>query len=154
MKKCFFILVALFGLTIMGCSNNGLSGGKPPKVFIEIDNKKFETTLGTYCWQGEGKSECVDTAGPVELLKDKKPIEVKSGENITFLMDYEPKPNEFHVVQIGNNKETEVIVKDNRFTAPTQSGVYYYSYGVWWMDEKEANLSHGDAFYAFVLEVN
>jgi hypothetical protein len=155
MKKYFLYFMALFGLTIMGCSNNnGLSGVKPPKAFIEIDNKKFETTLGTYCWQGDRKAECVDTGGPVELLEGKGPIKVKSGENITFVMDYEPKPNEFHVVQISNNKETEVMVKDNRFTAPTQSGVYYYSYGVWWMDEKEANLSHGDAFYAFILEVN
>lgn len=31
--------------------------------------------------------------------------------------------------------------------------VKVYDYGVWWMDEKEENLSKGDAFYAFVLEV-
>ncbi|MGE7673155.1 hypothetical protein ACQKMV_06155 [Lysinibacillus sp. NPDC094403] len=151
MRKYFLYLVALFGLTIMGCSNtNGLSGGEPPKVYIDIDNKKFETTLGTYCWQ----NTCVDTAGPVERLAGKKPIKVKSGENITLIMDYEPKPSEFHLVQISNNKETEVMVNDNSFTAPTQRGVYYYSYGIWWKDEKEANLSHGDAFYAFVLEVD
>ncbi|MFB7155691.1 hypothetical protein [Lysinibacillus sp. NPDC056232] len=151
MKKCFLYVVALLGLTITGCSNSiGLSGEKPPQVFIEIENKKFETTLGTYCWQ----NGCVDTVGPVELLEGKKPIKVKSGEKITLVMDYESKPNEFHVAQISENKETEVIVKDNRFTAPTQRGVYYYSYGVWWMDEKEANVSHGDAFYAFVLEVD
>ncbi|GIN91892.1 hypothetical protein J6TS1_50060 [Siminovitchia terrae] len=150
MNKWLFILAFLIVLNLMGCSNEGLSGGKPPKAFIEIDNERFETTLGTYCWKGT----CIDTAGPIELLKGKKSIKVKSGENITFVMDYEPKPNEFHVVQMSNNKETEVMVKDNRFTAPAKSGVYYYSYGVWWMDEKEANLSHGDAFYAFVLEVN
>ncbi|MED4462060.1 hypothetical protein [Metabacillus fastidiosus] len=155
MKKYLLCLMSLFGLTIMGCSNNyGLSGEKPPKAFIEIDNKKVETTLGTYCWQGDGKGECVDTVGPVELLEGKEPVKVKPGESITFVMDYKPQPNEFHVVQMNNNKETKVMVKDNHFTAPTQSGVYYYSYGVWWMDEKEANLSHGDAFYAFVLEVN
>jgi len=59
----------------MGCSNtNEISGGRgePPKTFIEIDNKRFETTLGTYCWQGPGESKCVDTAGPVELLECKK----------------------------------------------------------------------------------
>ena len=55
---------------------------------------------------------------------------------------------------MSENKETEVVVKDNQFTAPTQKGINYYSYGAWWMDEKEENLSHGDAFYAFVLEVN
>ncbi|WP_410895114.1 hypothetical protein [Neobacillus sp. 204] len=60
---------------------------------------------------------------------------------------------QIHVVQISNNKVSEVEVKDNYFSAPTQKGVYYYSYGVWWMDENEKNLSHSDAFYAFVLEV-
>jgi len=153
MKKCFLVLIALFGLTILGCSKNGLSGGKPPKAFIEINNKRFETTLGTYCWQENGKGKCVDSIGPIELLKGKKPIEVKSGENITFVMDYEPKPNKFHVIQIRNNKETEIVVKDNNFSAPIQKGLYYFSYGVWWMDEKEENLSHGDAFYSFSLEV-
>jgi len=151
MKKYFLYVVALLGLTfITGCSStDGLSGEIPPKAFIEIENKKFETTLGTYCWQ----NGCVDTAGPVELLEGQKPIKVKSGETITLVLDYETKPNEFHVAQISGNKETKVVVKDNRFTAPTQRGVYYYSYGVWWMDEKEANVSNGDAFYAFVLEV-
>lgn len=154
-EEIFLYLVVLFGLTISGCSNtNEMSVGKPPKAYIEIDNKKFETTLGTYCWQGNGKIECVDTAGPVELLEGKKSIKVESGENITFVMDYESKPNKCHVVQMSNNKKTEVMVKDNHFTAPTQPGVYYYSYGVWWMDEKEENLSHGDAFYAFILEVD
>ncbi|MFS0646481.1 hypothetical protein [Siminovitchia sp. 179-K 8D1 HS] len=154
MNKWLCTLICLIGLNLIGCSNEVMLEEKPPKAFIEIDNERFETTLGTYCWNSRGKGTCVDTAGPIELLKDKKPIKVKPGETITFVMDYEPKPNEFHVVQMSNNKETEVMVKDNRFTAPAQSGVYYYSYGVWWMDEKEANLSHGDAFYAFVLEVN
>jgi len=96
----------------------------------------------------------VDTIGPIDLLEGQKPIKVKSGEQIRLVMDYEPKPNEFHVAQISDNKETEIVAKDNRFTAPTQRGVYYYSYGVWWMDEKEANVSHRDAFYAFALEVS
>ncbi|WP_318508788.1 hypothetical protein [Bacillus sp. T3] len=153
MKKRVFILVILIGLSLMGCSNDRLSGGKPPKAFIKINNEMFETTLGTYCWNGGRKTTCIDTVGPIELLKGEKPIKVKSGENITFVMDYKPKPNEIHVVLMSNNKETEVEVKDNQFTVPTQKGVYYYSYGVWWMDDKEENLSHGDAFYAFVIEV-
>ena len=154
MNKRLLILVIFIALILIGCSNEGLSGGKPPKAFIENDNERFETTLGTYCWQGGGKGTCIDTAGPIELLEGKKPIQVKSGENLTFVMEYEPKPNEFHVVQMSENKEAEVVVKDNHFNAPTQKGVYYYSYGVRWMDGKEENLSHGDAVYAFVLEVN
>lgn len=149
MNKCLFILVVLFGLTIMGCSKEGMSGEKPPEVYIKIGNENYETKLGTYCWKGT----CADTAGPVELLKGKEPIKVNPGEKISFIMDYEPKPNEFHLIQISENNKNEVLVKENGFSTPTQKGVYYYSYGVWWMDEKEENLSHGDAFYVFVLEV-
>ena len=125
----------------------------PPIVNIEMDGVKHETKLGSYCWESNGKAECVDTAGPVELLADDEPIQIKSGEQITLTMDYTPKPNEIHLSQIKNNEEIEIEIKDQKFTAPDEKGIYYYSYGVWWMDEKEENVSHGDAFYAFVLEV-
>ncbi|PLR76304.1 hypothetical protein CU633_16555 [Bacillus sp. V3-13] len=145
----FFTLI-----TLAGCSNDGMVGDKPPKAMIEIGTETYETTLGSYCWNGKGKSICVDTAGPIELLKGKQPINVTAGEEVKFVMNYKPQPTEVHVTQIHENEETEVIVKDNRFPAPAEKGIYYYAYSVWWMDEKEAYLSHGDAFYAFVLQVN
>lgn len=111
--------------------------------------KNYETKLGTYCW----KDGCVDTAGPAELLKGKVPIKVNPGEKISFRMEYEPKPNEFNLLQVSDSNENEVLMEENCFYAPTRKGVYYYSYGVWWMDDKKENLSHGDAFYAFALEV-
>ncbi|WP_078433616.1 hypothetical protein [Metabacillus halosaccharovorans] len=148
MKKCLYLLIVLFGLTSTGCSK-GMLGDKPPEVYIDIGNEKYETKLGAYCWKGT----CVDTAGPIELLKGKEPIKVIPGEKISFIMEYEPKPNEFHLIQMNENNENDIIVKENSFSAPTQKGIYYYSYGVWWMDEKEENLSNGDAFYALVLEV-
>ncbi|MGE8206793.1 hypothetical protein ACQKP0_19975 [Heyndrickxia sp. NPDC080065] len=157
MNKRLFTLVVLLILTLIGCSNKEVNDEidkeKPPKAFIKIGAKTYETKLGTYCWHFGNKGVCVDTAGPVELLKDKQPIKVKRGEEITFIMNYEPKPNKFHVIQINNNNETEIKVENNRFTAPTQKGVFYYSYGVWWMDKKKANVSNGSAFYAFALEV-
>lgn len=150
MKKCLFILLVFISFTITGCSKEGLSGGKPPEVNINIGNENSETKLGTYCW----KDKCVDTVGPVELLKGKVPIKVNPGEKVSFLMEYEPKPTEFHLMKVSeSDDESEVLIEENSFTAPTQKGIYYYSYGVWWMDDKEKNLSHGDAFYAFVLEV-
>jgi hypothetical protein len=156
----FILLLASF---ISGCNSINsnttkegdiLSGEKPPNAYIEINNKRFETTLGTYCWSSEGKGICVDKAGPVELLEEKKPIQVSTGVNIKFGMDFNPKPNQIHVIQISNSgKSAEVVVHNYQFTAPAEKGVYYYSYGVWWMDEKEDHLSHGDASYAFALEV-
>lgn len=156
MNRWLVVLVILIGCNLMGCSNNNneMTGEKPPKVLLEIGNKKYETKLGTYCWKEAGKGICVDTAGPVKLLEGKDPIKVKPGETISFLMDYEPKPTEFTVEQFINNKQSEVEIKDNQVKAPMQKGVYYYSYGVWWKDEKDSNVSKGDAFYAFVIEVN
>jgi hypothetical protein len=149
MNKCLLILFVLISFTMIGCSNLGMVEEKPPEVYLKIGDERFETKLGTYCWKGT----CADTVGPVELLKGKEPIKVNPGEKIAFLMEYEPKPNEFHLTQISDSNEEEILISENSFSAPTQSGIYYYAYGVWWMGEKEENLSHGDAFYAFVLEV-
>ncbi len=135
----------------MGCSNVSLPGGKPPKVFIEIGDETYPTILGTYCW----KDTCVDTAGPIEMLSGTETIKVKPGETISFVLDYKPQPSEIHLSEYRENQESvEITLKDLQFIAPTQKGIYYYSYGVWWMDEKREHVSNGDAFYAFVLEVN
>lgn len=158
MNKWFFLFLVLIGISLAGCSKsesltNKMTGSKPPIAMIKIGEETFSTKLGSYCWTVRNKSTCVDTAGPVELLKNVKPVQVKAGEKVTFELDYEPKPNEIHVTQINENKETDVLVEDNHLTAPMEKGVYYYSYGVWWMDKKDVNVSNGDAFYAFVLEV-
>ncbi|WP_313802329.1 hypothetical protein [Cytobacillus sp.] len=150
MKKCIFITFIFLLATLIGCSNDYLSSSKPPEVIIEIATEKYDTKLGTYCWG----SKCVDTAGPVEMLEGKVPIKVKPGEKIKFVMDYEPLPSSVYLLQINEEKkELEVLVEDHEFAAPEQKGIYYYSYGVWWKDEKQENVSNGDAFYAFALEV-
>ena len=149
MEKYLFISLALMIFALVGCSKEEMSGERPPMVNVNISDETYEAKLGTYCW----KNECVDTAGPVELLEGKEPIKVKPGATITFVMDYKPKPNEFHLLQINEGNENEIVIKDNSFSAPTNKGVYYYSYGVWWMDDQEENVSNGDAFYSFSLEV-
>lgn len=149
MNRWLFVVISIVGLLLLGCSKGVLSEDKPPETFVEVENERYETILGTYCWG----TTCVDTVGPIEMLEDKEPITVKPGATIAFVMDFEPKPNVVHVSQFTESEQVEVAVEDNHFSAPTAKGVYYYSYGVWWMDEEEENLSHGDAFYAFALEV-
>jgi len=149
MNKYLFGILVLISFILMGCSKEEMSGGKPPEVTINIGNENYETKLGTFCW----RASCVDTAGPVELLKGKAPIKVNPGEKISFSMEYEPKPNVSHLMEFTESNENEVLIEENSFTAPSQKGIYYYSYGVWWMDDKEENVSNGDAFYAFVIEV-
>ncbi|MCT8136659.1 hypothetical protein H1D32_02180 [Anaerobacillus sp. CMMVII] len=125
-----------------------MTGSSPPKVFLEIDNQNYETTLGTYCWN----NGCVDTIGPVELLEGKEPIVVMPGETIRIGMNYNPKPSVVSLQQFKDIQQTDIEIKNNQITAPLEKGVYYYSYGVWWLDQK-TNVSHGDAFYAFAIEI-
>ena len=147
---CMALLLAL-----LGCSKKAdLTGEQPPKTSVQIGNHKYPTTLGSYCWSANGQGRCVDAVGPAELLKDKKPILVHAKDEIALVMDYEPKPNMFQVMQTNEAGQREVPLKDNRFAAPVQKGTYYYSYSVSWMDERVAHLSHGSAVYYFVLEVN
>lgn len=157
MKKLIVVFALLFALIVSGCgaTSNGLSGSKPPNVHVEINGESYKAVLGSYCWDdSKGTAECVDTGGPVELLKDEEPIQVKAGAEIKLTMDYTPKPNKIHFTRIiEDGEELEVVIHDNQFTAPTEKGTYFYSYGVWWMDEDDENLSHGDAFYAFAVEV-
>ncbi|MDW0118360.1 hypothetical protein QTL97_15620 [Sporosarcina thermotolerans] len=157
MKKYIILAVFLSAIVLSGCNktNKELSGDVPPEVIIEIDGETYVTILGSYCWgpDSSGTAICADTAGPVELLEDKEPIQVQVGEKVTVIMDYKPKPNEIHLSQIMNDKRTEIELNNNQFMAPDEKGTYFYAYSVWWMDEEDENLSHGDAFYAFVLEV-
>ncbi|PEJ57161.1 hypothetical protein CN692_13490 [Bacillus sp. AFS002410] len=154
MSKRLIVSLLFILFTFTACSqNDSLKGDKPPKTQIKVGNQTYETKLGTYCWESKGQAECVDTAGPIELLKDEKKIPVKAGEVVKIVMNYSPKPGEIHLNEIVNNKESEVIIENNHFTVPTKKGIYYYSYGVYWRDKKDKHVSHGDAFYAFALEV-
>ncbi|MFC4101649.1 hypothetical protein [Paenibacillus xanthanilyticus] len=156
MKKILFITLFSFVL-LTGCgkgTTQELTGNQPPKAEIQIGDKVYETKLGTYCWSSKNQSTCADSIGPVELLKNEKPIIVPPGAVIKFVMNYKPLPNKSFVEQMTEDqKTTEVAVNDDTFQVPIQKGIYYYSYGVWWMDEIKPNVSHGDAFYNFVLEV-
>lgn len=162
-----WIIGTLFLLLIMvGCSDEKfgtqfedgfgaqLPGDRPPEVKIEVNNRTYETVLGTYCWSSENLGLCVDTAGPKELTKGKALIQAEPGEEINVVMNYQPQPSKIHLSEESEAGEMiEVEVADNHFFAPEEPRIYYYYYGVWWMDQKEKNVSLGDAFYAFALEV-
>ena len=161
MRNFTFLGFLFIALILSGCSGSNnkssgdvLSGDKPPNVIVEIDGETYITILGSYCWdKSKGKSECVDAAGSVDLLKDKEPIQIKAGEKILLKMDYTPKPSNINFTQINNGDQIEIELNDNQFMAPDEKGIYFYDYGVWWMDEKVENTSLGDAFYAFAIEI-
>ncbi|WP_047985563.1 lipoprotein [Ornithinibacillus californiensis] len=152
-KKYLLIIIIMFilsGCNTPGQINSSSQGDKPPNAYIEIDGERFDTKLGTYCWKSLGYAECVDTAGPKQLLMDEDPIQVEAGATVMFGMDYKPMPNKVHLTQSSKDGEMDVTVTDHTFTAPDEEGLYYYYYGVWW---ENGNVSDGDAFYAFALEV-
>lgn len=165
MKKFNLLAAFILALLLVACSaSNGkntnptLEGDKPPSLFVEVADKEYETVLGSYCWNtpsidGEASAECIDTVGPVDLLKNQEPIQLKAGEEVRLKMNYSPKPNKIYLEQITEDGEIEIQVKDNQFFAPDEQGIYFYSYGAWWMDEEDKNLSLADAFYAFSLEI-
>lgn len=160
MKRGMMLLFSL--VFLVACGVNGPNGGdstgyrdKPPAVFVQVGEEKYETVLGTYCWSGDGEGRCVDTVGPVELLEGKNPIRVRPGEKISFVIDGGLEPSEVYVEMMSENDRAgvEVEVVDDAITAPLDGGVYYYSYGAWWTEEGNQEVSRGDAFYAFGIEV-
>ncbi len=148
-----FLMLLFTGCSQNESTNNKLTGEKPPSTFVSIGNQVEEMILGSYCWT----NTCVDTAGTVELLalEGKIPVKIEGGETIRFEMDYEVTPNEITLVQVSEEGEVmdEVDLTNDSFIAPTENGIYYYSYSVAWRDTEDSNVSLGDAFYAFALEV-
>ena len=148
MRKLLFF--ALFiGVLLSGCNQETVFSSKPPNMYIEVDGEQYETKLGTYCWT----KGCVDTVGPQELLQGKEPIQVTASEKITLQLQGDLKNTEFHLALASGEAYKEVPLEEYTFLAPIEPGMYYYSAGVWWKDPKEENVSKGDAFYAFVIEV-
>lgn len=151
-----FLMCVLIVLSVSACTQHEelkLTGTEPPAASVQIGNQLFATKLGSYCWRYEGHGKCVDAVGPEFLLEGSSPISVSPGERISFVMDYEPLPNKFHLTQMAEVEYSEVSLNDLQFTAPVQEGLYYYVMSVWWMDEKRENVSNGSASYVFAIEV-
>lgn len=165
MNKFMIIVIFLLVFMISACGitfsqntneNNHVSENKPPDTDIEVDHKQYDTILGAYCWDyrtsnDNREDECVDVAGPVELLADEEPIAVNPGEHMTLIIDDERKPDDVQLSQMKNDEETDIEIDDNQLTAPEEKGIYYYDYDVSWV--ADGDQSHGDVSYAFVIEV-
>lgn len=154
MKKYMMLCVVL--LLLAGCSNNTELGSNPPKVTVEVDGETYDTELGSYCWQGgaTGSGECVDKAGPEELLNGKQPIVVQPEDELAIQVDLKRQPDEVELEQVKNNQSTNISgFKNMRFTAPKEKGTYFYAFRAAWTNQKEENTSDGDAWYAFHVRV-
>lgn len=154
MKKYMMLCVGI--LLLVGCSNNTEFGSNPPKVTVEVDGETYDTELGSYCWQGgaKGSGECVDKAGPEELLNGKQPIVVQPEDELAIQVDLKRQPDEVELEQVKNNQSTNISgFKNMRFTTPKEKGTYFYAFRADWTNQKEKNTSDGDAWYAFHIRV-
>ncbi len=158
-KKVLALLSVLVILLLCGCAEKAVSGksplgDKPPRMDIMIGGERYETKLGAYCWSTDSDALCVDTAGALDMMKGEAPIEVQPGEPLELVMDEIPAPDEQHLVQsLDAARQTDIRLNGSAFTAPEETGVYYYDYSIWWLEKENPEVSRGDAHYAFVIEV-
>ena len=163
MKKIAFSAVLLMLLVLNACNDSLIKNSNvvssdadyPPTVFLEISGESYETVLGSYCWEGikNKASLCVDTIGPNDLVKDKKPLQVKASEKVVFKVGGTPKSDSAQLIQISNGEHKEASLIKDYFIAPTQAGNYLYSYQLWWMDPEATDISRGDVSYVFAIDV-
>ncbi|WP_419881602.1 hypothetical protein ACN6MY_19180 [Peribacillus sp. B-H-3] len=154
MKRWMSLLCLIIAI-LAGCTNSHEKESRPPKAEIVTGGKHYKTVLGSYCWEDGDKGVCVDsvwTKGGKRPLAV-PPIAVQPGADIEVKIDYDPQPNEIHLSQVNGKKEIVLPVEKGHFKAPRNTGTYNYTYSVWWMDEKDKHLSHGDASYEFDLNV-
>lgn len=154
MKKYMVLCVGI--LLLVACSNNTELGSNPPKVTVEVDGENYETELGSYCWPGgaTGSGECADKAGPEELLNGKQPIVVQPEAELAIQIDLKRQPDEVALEQVKKDQPINITnFKNMRVTAPKEKGTYFYILQAVWANQKEKNISDGDAWYAFHIRV-
>ena len=145
MKK--FVLYFMVALLLLGCSS--AQSSNPPKLTLEVGGKTYHTEQGTYCWGGR----CADMVSPEEIMAGKGTIKVAANEEIKLVMNYKPNRIEAHLSNFKDGVPTDVPMKDLRFHAPSEPGVYYYAASFWWMVPNQPITSEGSSSYVFAIEV-
>ena len=148
MKRFFLYLMGT--LLLLGCGpvQSNISSN-PPKLTLEINSKVYDTEQGTYCWG----NKCVDMISPEEIMEGNGTIKVAPNKEIKLIMKYKTDQIEAHLSQIKDGVPNDVPMKDYKFNAPSEPGVYYFVASFWWMVPNKPNTSNGDSSYVFAIEV-
>lgn len=152
----FAVVLILFLLT--GCASgpaevvNGAeedSSDFPPSIIgtVIINEKKYEMEEGNSMWErkkGE-ESEVVqtDASSPSQIAESFIAIEVEP--NTAILIDIEKDPVQSVYLWYENERDQEIKLADNHFSAPSSKGLYVY--------EVLAKWQNGEVSYTFVVEV-
>ena len=131
LKRCLFLYILIFFIT--GCQSNGISGIKPPKPTITVDNQEISYSMGTYSWSENGKAVSADSGSPPELVEAVN--EVSSGKTIAIDFDYEPSLIEFGIWE--NNGADFKELDNNQIALPNENGEFIYVIHASWPEGKE-----------------
>ncbi|MGE7763439.1 hypothetical protein [Peribacillus sp. NPDC097895] len=146
-KKCFFSILMLFLLIVVGCSNE--TKEEPPEAIVKINDENIETARGTYQWEKKSllsnTTVIVDAAAPFQIAEDMKAkiVEQSSVANVEFNDGSQP-PLQAYLWEEEKRGE-ELPLNQHHITLPSEKGKYVI--------EINAKWSNGDSSYTFVVEV-
>lgn len=156
-KKLFFTIV-ISSLWITGCTNgigemdNKVAENKndfPPSMtaMINVQEKEYEIEAGNYRWERKKGLETevvqTDAASTYQIGENYNAIGLEPNTNINIEIEENPKISVYQWNE--NDRDKEIILKNNQFSAPSSKGQYIY--------EVLAKWSNGEVSYTFVVEV-
>jgi hypothetical protein len=115
---------------------------------VDIDGAKVSVRHGSYCWGVNGKSVCVDMAGPKEIWESSKRPPVQAAPGAKVHVKFKEAPKEaLHAERWdgGTSGPQSETLQDGTLTLPQQKGIYYYSIDGYW--------PQGSASYVLAVEV-
>lgn len=117
----------------------------PPKPSVSVGSKGIPTKLGSHCWKGLIKQQCVDVSGPPDLVEGQPRI-ASPGSKVNIKFRKPPKDGSFGISNWNaSSPSEEVRLTGNTFTLPEKEGTYIFTiYGSW---------ERGRASYAFKIKV-
>lgn len=172
MKKITRFILLLFFFLLVGCSENTTEVYDSPDKEIDIKNVPIDLTfygneqgaftlIDAFCWEeDEKKCNLVKPEDPEALLLEhNQPIlKVNAGSTIgynvsingekKFPSDFLKDPDYVDVTQIKSKQETKIEIQNQKFTAPTEKGKYFYIVHAKWEGKYK-----GEAYYVFSLFV-
>ncbi|WP_246586493.1 hypothetical protein [Cytobacillus gottheilii] len=150
------MILALFIILIMGCSNNvadigteDLNSEFPPTMtgLIIINGIEHQMEEGGYHWERKKGLEtevvATDHASPYQIADHMKPISVNPNEKVEIMIEENPTITVY--LWNENGREKEIEQNANQIIVPSSKGKYIY--------EALAEWANGTVSYTFVIDI-
>lgn len=151
-RRVLMILFFITTISLFGCSNevrNRSEVSSPPTLKVSYDNKSIDAKMGTSSWtitnsDGSKTTTDTDTAGPVELVKDMRPL--KAPPESTIKLDFSHEPKEVIANIWEGDSQLEQSLNDMEIITPGVEGLVIY--------EVIGSWEQGTVHYAFIIDVD